>query len=328
MSELSNTFEGLVCAYILDGQGGGRRIEWADVNNSGEGDGLLWVHLDFTQPGACEWIQNESGVHKHIVDALIADDSRPRSIRFEQGVLSVLRGVNTNPDSDVEDMVSIRIWLEDNRIITTRRRQLRSIKDLEQMLENGNGPTDSGSFLADLSERLVGRISQVVEQIDEDIEANESQLQQSALASMRGKFATLRRRTAHLRRYLAPQRDALFGASRMQGSVISDQASMSLHEHANSVTLFIEELDLARERTMVAQEEILTLLAHEQNSKIFLLSIVAAVFLPLSFLTGLMGMNVAGLPGTENEASFNIIVIIMLALAVGILFLFRIKKWL
>lgn len=328
MSDVGNIFDGLVCAYILDGQGGGRRLEWVDVKNAGTTDELLWLHFDFSKPGVSEWLQKEAGLHKHVVDALLAEDSRPRSIRLEQGVLAVLRGVNTNPGAEVEDMVSIRIWLDGKRIITTRRRRLLSIKDLEQMLENGSGPTNSGSFLADLSERMVGRIGQVIEQIEEDIEAAESQLQQRDLTSMRGKFATLRRRSAHIRRYLAPQRDALLGASRMQGSVLSDQTCLSLHEHANTVTLYIEELDLARERAMVAQEEILNLLAHEQNSKIFLLSIVAAVFLPLSFLTGLMGMNVAGLPGTENDSAFNFILLSMFAIAVGILFLFRIKKWL
>jgi zinc transporter len=58
------------------------------------------------------------------------------------------------------------------------------------------------------------------------------------------------------------------------------------------------------------------------------LAIVSAIFLPLSFLTGLMGMNVAGLPGTENPWSFWILVGLMTGVAAVILVLFRIKKWL
>jgi len=77
----------------------------------------------------------------------------------------------------------------------------------------------------------------------------------------------------------------------------------------------------------VAQEEFLGIMAHEQNTRMLVLSIVAAIFLPLSFLTGLMGMNVAGLPGLENEWAFAILVVIMLILTGLILWIFKIKKW-
>jgi zinc transporter len=69
-------------------------------------------------------------------------------------------------------------------------------------------------------------------------------------------------------------------------------------------------------------------LAQQQNSRMYILSIVAAIFLPLSFLTGLMGMNVAGLPGTEDPASFTLLVILMLAVGFGIVGIFRWQKWL
>ena len=90
----------------------------------------------------------------------------------------------------------------------------------------------------------------------------------------------------------------------------------------------LEDLDLVRERALVAQEEFLGMIANEQNNRMLLLSIVAAIFLPLSFLTGLMGMNVAGLPGTENNWAFGIIVFLMTLIAVLILLLFRARKWL
>ena len=59
----------------------------------------------------------------------------------------------------------------------------------------------------------------------------------------------------------------------------------------------------------------------------FVLSIVAAIFLPLSFLTGLMGMNVAGLPGLVNPWAFWVLVAVMLVISIGILAVFRLKKW-
>jgi zinc transporter len=79
---------------------------------------------------------------------------------------------------------------------------------------------------------------------------------------------------------------------------------------------------------MVAQEELLAKMAQEQNRRMYILAIVAALFLPLSFLTGLMGMNVAGLPGTEDPLSFAIVSLIMGAAGIGILLAFKLQKWL
>ena len=93
------------------------------------------------------------------------------------------------------------------------------------------------------------------------------------------------------------------------------------------MVLYVEDLDLARERAMVVREEMLSNLAQEQNSKMYLLSLVAAVFLPLSFITGMMGMNTAGLPGSENTMAFWIVVVLMLLTGLGILLVFRRKRW-
>jgi zinc transporter len=68
--------------------------------------------------------------------------------------------------------------------------------------------------------------------------------------------------------------------------------------------------------------------ALEQNERMYLLSVVAAIFLPLTFVTGLLGMNVAGLPGTENPYGFIYSALIMLASLVGLILYFRSRKWL
>ena len=91
---------------------------------------------------------------------------------------------------------------------------------------------------------------------------------------------------------------------------------------------YLEDLDLARERTMVLREEFLGQLAQEQNSRMYVLSVVAAIFLPLTFVTGLLGMNVGGLPGLDSPSGFIASVVVMIVAAVALVVLFRWKKWL
>jgi zinc transporter len=318
---------GLICAYLFDGKGGARQLAWSEIDAAKSSPGVLWIHLNFTHPPAATWLLEKSGLDPTVADAMLESETRPRSFQFQKGILTTLRGVNANPNSSVEDMVTIRIWMEPKLIISTRRRHLLSIKDIRAALESGKGPVDAGEFLSQLAEHMVDRIGEVVNEIADTLDAMELKLQQEDQAPVRSQFSESRRRSARIRRYLAPQRDAFDRLSRMHGDILTEADCIEMNECANQMTFFVEELDLARERAMLAQEEILSLLAHNQNSKMFLLAIVSAVFLPLSFLTGLMGMNVAGLPGLENPIAFNLVVAIMAAIGVGIMLIFWKKKW-
>lgn len=323
-----NENDGLICAYDLDRKGGGKSLGANELNTPIGPDGLRWIHIDFSKPGGREWLQKHSGVSQVILDAMLDDEIRPRALQRSEGTLAILRGVNMNPGSQAEDMVSVRVWLEPNRIISTRRRRLMSVQQIQNELSNGTGPHSAGSFIAELAWQLGERIADVIERLDNSIEEAETTMAERKNAAGRSEFAELRRKTAHFRRYLAPQREALDRLSRIQSGLFIESETSALSEETNRMTLFIEDLDLARERALVAQEELLSSLAHEQNSKMYLLAMVSAVFLPLSFLTGVFGMNVAGLPGLENPNAFLWLAVMMLVLGAGIMLLFRLKKWL
>ena len=85
--------------------------------------------------------------------------------------------------------------------------------------------------------------------------------------------------------------------------------------------------NLARERAMLAHDHLQAMIAEEQNQRMFILSIVAAIFLPLSFVTGLMGMNVGGIPGSEYPRAFALIVLGMFSVSFGLIWLFRRRRW-
>jgi len=327
MNNPSSTAEnGLIFGFLLDGQGGARELSLSEIEADFNPDAVTWLHFDFTHPGARGWVENHSELKSNVADALFVDDSRPRCLAEEDGILTVLRGINLNPGSEVEDMISIRTWINRHRIISTRRRSLKSVLQIRDQLLAGNGPTGPGSFLVELATLLGTRIGDAIETINSRLDLAEEELESGG--PTRSRFGEFRRQTARIRRYLAPQREALDRLSRLSNDVITPEIAASLFEQTNWITLFVEDLDLARERAMVAQEEMLNMLAHDQNSKMFILSIVAAIFLPLAFFTGLMGMNVAGLPGTESRWSFTIVVILMFAAAGAILWLFKRKKWL
>jgi zinc transporter len=319
--------KGLICAFDLDGRGGGRELDWPAIRRPAETRMVRWVHLDHSAMESRDWLGRESGLDPSIVDALLEMETRPRCLQLEKGFLLVMRGVNLNPDASFEDMVSVRVWVDSDRIITTRRRQLRSVQQIRNDLRAGNGPCDQSEFLRDLIAYLGDNIAGVIEGLDDAIDAFEEAVECGATSGAQGELGGLRRKTAYLRRFLAPQREALERLSRAQSALLTAEVAAEIYEQANRMILFVEELDLARERAMVAREEMISNLAQDQNSKMYLLSLVAAIFLPLSFITGMMGMNTAGLPGSENPIAFWVVAGMMLLLGIGILLVFRLKRW-
>ncbi len=315
-------------SYRLSPSGKGQALTVDDVVNGGSSAGPFWVHFDVGNQAACEWLVNQSGLPAGAVEILLADETRPRSVAFDSGLVLVLRGVNTNPGDNPEDMVSVRVWLDGNRVISTRRRRLLSVVDISEALDAGEGPTSPAHLLAMLIERMANRIGDFVNVIEEQLDTAEDDVGQAPDASFRARLSALRRQIASVRRFLAPQRDALDRLNRQSAAWLDDSAAHAFRQEADRITRYLEDLDLARERTVVLQEELLSQVAQQQNTRMYVLSVVAAVFLPLTFVTGLLGMNVGGLPGLESPRGFAWSVVIMVAAAAGLLLYFRSKKWL
>ena len=319
--------EGLLFALTLDGKGGGTRLDLDGVMKWRPEDGILWVHLDYTGKDAKKWLQNKSGIDPVIVEALTAEETRPRSLVHKSGMLVILRGVNLNPGKDPEDMVSIRFWIDAQCIVTLRCRRIMAVDDIRQAVEAGNGPTNSGEFLEDLADRLVLRMGGVISDMDDSVDALEDEVITEQTYNLRQKIADIRRAAISMRRYLAPQRDVMTRLYSEKVDWLDDMERMRLREIADRTMRYVEDLDAIRDRASVSQEELNNRLTEQMNKTMYILSIVAGIFLPLGLLTGLLGINVGGIPGTENPWAFGIFCVLLLIIAGGQIWLFKRKKW-
>ncbi len=320
MTETETTEGSLVFAYALDGSGG---CAAPDPTNARP----HWHHLDYSKEGAAARLAALDLEH-NLVESLTRTDSRPRTLELSGGLLVILRGVNTNPGADPEDMVSLRLWIEPKRLISVRQYRLLSVQDLRQELLAGNGPTSIPELVVSLIQRLADRIAVFVDGIEEQVETFEDALETGPSAQLRTGISALRRQTAKVRRFLAPQREALEVLARLARERLGEEHAAALREQSDRIARYVEDLDLVRERALVLHEELLNRNAEQQNARMYLLAVVTAIFLPITFITGLFGMNVAGLPGTQDSRAFEIVMVVMLALLLGVLALMRRKRWL
>ena len=319
--------DGLVCGYFLDGRGGGREIGWPEIRTWRAEEGLLWAHLDRAEAEAKQWLRQDSRLHPVIVGTLLAEDVRPRALRIDDGLLVTLRGVNLNPGANPEDMGAVRIWLEPARIVTVRHRRLMAVSDLREALAAGRGPTCAGAFLVMLSDRLIERMGPVIDDLIDEVDRLEDAVVTAHSAELRSDLGKVRREAISLRRYLAPQREVITRLTMEQASCLASDHKTLLREISDRTTRFVEDLDAARERAGVVQDELNSLISDQMNRTMYLLTVVAAVLLPPSLVTGLLGINVGGVPGTDNPLSFLIVIVLLTLLAVVELAILRQLKW-
>nr|WP_320050050.1 zinc transporter ZntB [uncultured Desulfuromonas sp.] len=319
---------GFLFASILDEAGGCRAIGWDEINNWCNKQGLLWMHLDYRSEKAQDWLTSHSGLEETILEAFIEEETRPRSVLTEKGMLVILRGVNLNPGSDPEDMVSIRGWFEKNRIITVRHRHLMAIEDIKTALEKNMGPKNTGDFLASLCDRISLRMIHVVDDIDNMADEMEVSILQSQNEKLRHELNLLRMQIIRLRRYLSPQRDVLLRLQHEKSDWLQEDHRQQLREVADRTTRYVEALESARERTSILHDNLESSLSERTNKTMYILSVIAAIFLPLGFLTGLLGINIPGIPGAENPAAFFEFCLLLLSVVVFQIILFRWMRWL
>lgn len=323
-----NVENGLPTAYLLDGRGGGKELEWGDVKSWTPDAGTLWIALDYSHPEAVRWLEAESDLDPAVAAALTAEETRPRSVAGHGGLLVILRGVNLNPGSDPEDMVAIRMWLDEHRIITTRQRRVKAIEAVRASLLAGDGPSTSCGFLVEVADDLTSRIGTVLSELDDRVDELEDEVVTAESYELRGKIGSVRRETISLRRYLAPQRDAVARLQNERVPWLDDVARVYLREIADRTTRYVEDLDSARDRAAVTQDELNSRLSERMNNTMYVLSIVAGIFLPLGLLTGLLGINVGGIPGTENPYAFLVVCAGLVLAAILQLVLFKRMRWL
>jgi zinc transporter len=319
----------LLFGRVLDGRGGARTIGWEEAHawQPGVAGEVLWLHLCRSVDGIGEWLQDSLGVPEPTAELLTSDASRPRAFREGDALVATLRGINFNPGAEPEDMVSLQVWCDGKRLITLRRVALQTPRDTRNDLDDGHGPVDAGSLITSLTEHLIERMSHVILDLDEAIDTLEEDEADCADKAMLAEISRVRRECLALKRYMSPQHEALENIARDAPAWFEDHDRREIAESIDRLRRYVEDLDIAKESALVLQDDVRARLLERNARTQSQLAIVATIFLPLTFLSGLLGMNVDGIPDAKDPHAFWEVVAICTAIAGAQLLLFRRLKW-
>lgn len=313
-------------AYTLGADGRGHEVDAAAACN-GHAGAFTWVHLDGADDDTLAWLKQHGGMPESVAHALTAVETRPRSEAIGDGALVNLRGPAAEGGEGIDDrLVSIRAWLEQGRVLSVGYHHMAGIDRVRAEMEAGS-IRDPGDLVSHLAVIITKEIDPVIADLGDLVDDCETMLEPDQAYDTRRQIARARSDAIVYRRFVAPQREALTRLAELDAPWLDEDDRLHLREAADRFARMAEELEAVRERSALIHEQLTDVRSEQIERRGLTLSIVALVFLPLTFLTGLLGMNVDGIPFAHEPWAFGAVCAISFAVAGAITTWFVAERW-
>lgn len=280
-------------------------------------DGLAnrWIHCQRDQAGLDEWM-DRMGIHAGLRQAVLAEDTRPRFEVVPGGFLLILRGVNLNPGAEPDDMLSLRVlWYKDG-LITLRKWPFRAISAVRDTLKDETGPATLGALLVTIIEAINLRIDELLEAQEAELEELEAIDHISNPQQHLTRLTQLHRRLLRLDRFIRPQVGALERMAIDADAWLGGRELQLLSNQRDTTMRILETIEMLLQQIQLVRDELQQDLAERMNRNTYWLSVIAGIFLPLGLLTGLLGINVGGMPGVDDPRAFWLTCAVLAVVAV------------
>jgi zinc transporter len=316
----------MTCTAILAGDGPIRCLT-DEEGAAYSGPGFIWVHIEGTDEEGLALLAGQA-IPDVASNALVATETRPRCDVIEEGALINLRGPASEELDDTDRLVSIRMFIRAGKVNSVTRRPLSATELVREQMEHGT-ITDPGDLVAAFARAISKQLDPQVAALGDNLDDCESELDDSrALYGLRTTIARIRSEAIAFRRFVAPNRDALETLAELGFDWLSEEDRLHIREAADRFARMTEELEAVRERSALLHEQLTDLRGEQMENRSLVISIVAFIFLPLTFLTGLLGMNVEGIPYAKEPWAFWGVVAACVLIGALVLGWFMWRHWL
>jgi zinc transporter len=290
------------------------------------GDGFLWIHLAGRDEHDLSFLKRQDDIPDVAANALIATETRPRCDRIEEGAIVNIRGPGDLDPEDSDRLVSIRMWVRRNRVTSLSRRTMSATAAVCRLAEAGR-INDAGDLVSAYAREISRELDPQVAALGDELDGSESELDEGNLYRLRTQIARIRSEAISFRRFVAPNRDALLELAGLDFEWLAEDDRLHIREAADRFARMTEELEAVRERAALLHEQLTDLRAEQLDQRSLLISMVAFIFLPLTFVTGLLGMNVEGIPFAREPWAFWGVVGFCVAIGLAVFAWFVAERW-
>jgi zinc transporter len=284
-----------------------------------EAKGATWVHIDASDPEDLHWLLNDADLAEDAKSLLQLPRKLSRRDHLDEGLIVVLCGIDPNQPLERDRVPSIAFLARHNQAITVIAADANSnangILDVRTQLKTGTELRTPLQLLAALVVAYLIRLEPLIVGLSEETDDLEEQVLTPGSVQPIDALDAVRRKIFRIRRYLVAMQNVL-------RLIVTDPTVQTKTEDSEALTVavdfvarYLESLMDCQGRSLLLHDKIESQLSHDMAGATYKLTIIATVFLPLTFVTGLLGMNVSGIPESHDPRGFWIVVGILVAIA-------------
>ena|SRR2546426_345696 len=293
---------------------------------------VTWINIDgIHQVDIVETIGRHFGVHSLVLEDLLNTGQRPKMDNYGNYLFIVLKMIYCNGKGSEIAAEQISLILGSNFVISFQEAEGDVFNPVRERIRSGTGRIRKmgADYLAyTLMDAIVDNYFAVLERLGEQIEL----LQEELIADPRPETLQginhLKREMIFLRKSVWPLREVVNGLERGESALIKTETGIFLRDLYDHTIQIMDSIETCRDMLSGMLDIYLSSISNKMNSVMKVLTIIATIFIPLTFIVGVYGMNFKYMPELEWHWSYPLVLLFMAVIAVSMLMYFRRKKWL
>ena len=300
--------------------------EWLDPSSPV----TLWVDLAAPTDEEFRLLSDVFAFHPLAVEDAHSALQYPKVEPFPGYLYLVLHGIDLHKGRTQLATRDVDFFLGRNYLVTIHDGQSRSIGRLRELCDQHERILSQGpvALLHRIVDTMVDNYRPAIDEMESRLDKLEQQAVTGREQTVR-QVVKLKRELSSLRRVILPQRDVIGRLARREFAAISDEMAFRFRDVYDHMARYADEAMMFQERVTGIHEVNLATVSNRLNSVMKVLTVMSTIFLPLTVLTGMWGMNipVPHFPGASPESQFWWIAALMVVIAVAMLAVFRRNKW-
>lgn len=312
---------------VFDGRGGVRELaDSEEANYTVPQRGYALVAGNMRAPEFKVWLKKEVGDFN--ADLLTVPSTRTRCTVLDDRAMVVLRVARPGAEPDDVGRQLLSLMIEKGRVIAASELNIIELLGISHWQQTHHAPLTPADLVSRLALRAADRMEPLIERLGDSLDDVEESLMLGRRQDVGERLGRLRRTMIQLRRLVWPQRDVLNTLEIEDLSFLTGRDRQRLREASARTARLGDELQTLSERAVLVHEQILDTRAEMMNQTMLVLAAVTVVFMPLTVITGLLGMNVGGIPFADHPLAFGTVTVALAILAIGLVVWMKRKKWL
>jgi len=293
---------------------------------------VTWINIDGLHSiETIEKIGKHFELHPLILEDILNTGQRPKCEDYEKCLFMVLKMLRYNDEDNSVRSEQVSLVLGQNFVISFQEAVGDVFEQVRDRIRNAKGRIRkmAADYLAyTLIDSIVDNYFLILERIGEQIESMEEELIAKPSDKTVRMIHSLKRELIFLRKSVWPLRELINSLQKTESSLITDSTEPYLRDVYDHTIQVIDTIESFRDMVSGMLDIYLSSISNQMNAVMKVLTIIATIFIPLTFIAGIYGMNFKYMPELEWRWGYGLVLLVMIAIAVIMLIYFRRKKWL